>query len=149
MLADVEEMFGNGGWGGVKIGGRKIYMLAYADDMVMLAEDEDGMKGLMGMMERYLDGKGLELNTKKTKVMRCRREGDRWKKMRLHWKGKELEEVKEFKYLGYVVKSNGGQETHIRDRVRKGATLIGQIWGIDKRRFEERIREGEFGFLTN
>lgn len=33
-------------------------------------------KGLMGMMERYLDGKGLELNTKKTKVMRCRRGGD-------------------------------------------------------------------------
>lgn len=132
LLADVEEMFGNGGWGGVKIGGRKIYMLAYADDMVMLAEDEDGMKGLMGMMERYLDDKGLKLNTKKTKVMRCRREEDRWKKMRLHWKGKELEEVKEFKYLGYVVKSNGGQETHIRDRVRKGATLIGQIWGIDK-----------------
>lgn len=69
--------------------------------------------------------------------------------MRLHWKGKELEEVKEFKYLGYVVKSNGGQETHIRDRVRKGATLIEQIWGIGKRRFEERIGEGEFGFLTN
>lgn len=149
LLADVEEMFENGGWGGVKIGGKKIYMLAYADGMVMLAEDEDGMKGLMGMMDRYLDGRGLELNTKKTKVMRRRREGDRWKKMRLHWKGKELEEVKEFKYLGYVVKSNGGQETHIRDRVRKGATLIGQIWGIGKRRFEERIGEGEFGFLTN
>lgn len=27
LLADVEEMFGNGDWGGVKIGGRKIYML--------------------------------------------------------------------------------------------------------------------------
>lgn len=113
-------MFGNRGWGEVKIGGKKIYMLAYADDMMMLAED--GMKGLIGMMERYLDGKGLELNTKKTKVIRCKRGGDRWKKMRLHWKGKELEEVKKFKYR---ICSNGGQETHIRNRVRKGATLIG------------------------
>jgi len=135
LLADVEEMLRNGGWGGVKIRGRKTYTLAYADDMVMLAEDEDGMKGLMDRMERYLDGKGLELNTEKTKVMRCRREGGRWKKIRLHWKGKELEEVKEFKYLGYMVKSNGSQEAHIRDRVRKGATLLGQIWGIGKRRF--------------
>lgn len=101
LLADVEEMFGSKGWGEVKIGGKKIYMLAYADDMMMLAED--GMKGLIGVMERYLDGKGLELNTKKTKVIRCKRGGDRWKKMRLHWKGKELEEVKKFKYLGYVV----------------------------------------------
>lgn len=41
LLADMKEMFGNGGWGGVKIEGRKIYMLAYADDMVMFAEDED------------------------------------------------------------------------------------------------------------
>lgn len=47
--------------------------------------------------------------------------------MRLHWKGKELEEVKKFKYLGYVVKSNGSQEAHIRDRMRKGAMLVGQI----------------------
>lgn len=56
--------------------GRFICWHLYADDMVMLAKDEDGMKGLMGMMERYLDGKGLELNTKKTKVMRYRREED-------------------------------------------------------------------------
>lgn len=68
-------------------------------------------------------------------IMRCRRGGGRWKKMKLHWKEKELEEVKEFKYLGYIVKINGGQEAHIRDRVRKGAMLLGQVWGIDKRRF--------------
>lgn len=60
-------MLGKGGWRGVRIGGRKIYTLAYADDMMLLAEDEDEMKGLMGKMERYLDGKGLELNTEKTK----------------------------------------------------------------------------------
>lgn len=65
LLADVEEMLGKGV--GEEIGGRKIYTLAYADDMVLLAEDEDGMKGLMGKMERYLDGKDLELNTEKTK----------------------------------------------------------------------------------
>lgn len=104
---------------------------------MMLAEDEDGMKGLMDRMERYLDGKGLELNIEKTKFMRCRRRGGRWKKMK-------LEEVKEFKYLGYIVKSNGGQEAHIRDRVRKGAMLLGQVWGIWKGDLE-RIGEG-FGF---
>lgn len=53
-------------WGAVKIGGKKIYSLAYADDLVMMAEKED---------EGYLDGKRLEVNTEKTKVMRFMKRG--------------------------------------------------------------------------
>lgn len=71
--------------------------------------------------------------------MRCRRRGSRWKKMKL--------EVKEFKYLGYIMKSNGGQEVHIRDRVRKGAMLLGQVWKICKRRFGKDWRR--IWLLTN
>lgn len=69
LLADVKEELRRGGWRKVKPKERKIYTLAYADDMVMLAEDEEGMKGLMSRMEKYLEGKGLELNVEKTKVM--------------------------------------------------------------------------------
>lgn len=43
--------------------------------------------------------------------------------------------MKEFKYLGYVIRYNGNQEVHIRDRVRKGAALLGQVWGVGKRKF--------------
>ena len=45
--------------GGVKLGNRKVYSLAYADDVAVLAEDEEGMKGMIARLERYLDGKGL------------------------------------------------------------------------------------------
>lgn len=41
--------------------------------------------------------------------------------------------MKEFKYLGYVIRYNDSQEVHIGDRMRKEAT-IGQVWGIGKRR---------------
>ncbi|EFN81241.1 hypothetical protein EAI_09373, partial [Harpegnathos saltator] len=44
-------------------------------------------------------------------------------------KGKRIEEVKEYKYLGYVMRRNGGQEAQVRDRVRKGARIMGQVWG--------------------
>lgn len=44
-----------------------------------------------------------------------------------------MEEVKEFMYLGF--KRNGGQEAHIRDRVKKAAKVMGIGWGIGKRRF--------------
>lgn len=43
--------------------------------------------------------------------------------------------MKEIKYLGYVLQRNGGQEAQIRDRRKKAAAIMGQVWGIGKRRF--------------
>ena len=67
-------------------------------------------------------------------MMRCRKGGG-WKKVVWRWKGKEVEEVKEFTYLGYTLMSNGGQEAQVRDRVKKAAAVMGQVWGIGKRKF--------------
>ncbi|XP_077255544.1 uncharacterized protein LOC143893719 [Temnothorax americanus] len=41
LLADIDDELKKGGWGGIKLGKRKIYTLAYADDIAMLAENED------------------------------------------------------------------------------------------------------------
>jgi len=67
-------------WGGIKVGGRRVFVLAYADDVVLLAEEEEGMRGMMRGMEKYLSEKGLEVNVNKSKVMRFRRGGGREKK---------------------------------------------------------------------
>lgn len=77
LLADMEEVLEKGGWGGIKLGERKVYTLTY--DIAVLAEDEEGMKGVMGKLERYLDEIGMELNTGKTKIMRCRKGGGKWR----------------------------------------------------------------------
>lgn len=37
--------------------------------------------------------------------------------------------------MGYVIKYNDSQETQVRDRIKKGAAILEQIWGIGKRRF--------------
>lgn len=55
------------------MGGRKIYLLTYADDRTVVAEDEGGMKGMIKGLEKYVERKGLEANVEKTKVMRCRK----------------------------------------------------------------------------
>lgn len=57
------------------MGGRKVYALAYANDLAILAKDEEGMKGVIRKLESYLDKEGLYLNIQKTKVMRCRKGG--------------------------------------------------------------------------
>lgn len=110
----------------------RVCSLAYADDVVLLVKDEDGMRGLMGKLEKYLNGKNLKVNMEKTKVMRCRRGEGRRKKVNWRWKGKIAEEVNSFKYLGYTLTANGRQEAHVEERVRKGAAILGQVWGIVK-----------------
>lgn len=62
---------------GVKIKKRRIYTLAYADDVV-LAKEEEEMRSMMERLERYLERKKLELNIKK--IIRFRKGGGRWKK---------------------------------------------------------------------
>lgn len=36
-----------------------------------------------------------------------------------------------------ITKKNGGQEAHIRERVKKAAAIMGRLWGIEKRRFRK------------
>ncbi|XP_071582157.1 uncharacterized protein [Temnothorax nylanderi] len=79
--------------------------------MVLLAEGEDKMRSMIERLERYLDKKRLELNAQKTKIMRFR------------------------KGSGYTLQRNGGQEAHVKERVRKAAVVMGQVWEIGKRRF--------------
>lgn len=58
--------------------GRKIFSQEYANDVTVVAEDEGGM---IRVMEKYVERKGLEVNVEKTKVMMRRREGGRLKKV--------------------------------------------------------------------
>lgn len=64
---------------GVKLMGERVYSLAYVDDIVLLAEEEQGVKCLIGKAEDYLQRKKLVVNVEKTKVMRFGKGGGRRK----------------------------------------------------------------------
>lgn len=70
VLTDMEEMLKRGG---VKLEEEKVFCLAYADDMVLLAENEEGMVHMIEKLKGYIDKKRLEVNVGKTKVMRFKR----------------------------------------------------------------------------
>jgi len=135
VLADLEDVMKSNGWGGVKLKGRKVFSLAYADDVALLAENEEGMRGMIRCLEKYLKEKGLELNVGKTKVLRFKKGAGREKKLEWWWRGERIEEVREFRYLGFIFQRNGGRELHVKERVKKGAAVMGQVWGIGKRKF--------------
>ncbi|GFN93972.1 endonuclease-reverse transcriptase [Plakobranchus ocellatus] len=54
---------------GIKIGGSNINNLRYADDTVLIAENEKDLQQLLDIVKEESEKKGLELNRKKTEVM--------------------------------------------------------------------------------
>ena len=54
---------------GIKIAGRNINNLRYADDITLMAETEDELKSLLMKMKEGNEKIGLKLNIQKTKIM--------------------------------------------------------------------------------
>lgn len=83
------------------MGNVRIWSLAYADDMVMIARNRKALIDVIDTLRKFLKRRRLELNTYKTKVVvfhKSRRErNEGWK-----WKRKSIEEVRTFEYLGFT-----------------------------------------------
>ena len=54
---------------GIKIGGRNINSLSYADDTTLMAESEEELKSLLMKEKEESEKAGLKLNIQKTKIM--------------------------------------------------------------------------------
>ena len=101
------------------------------------------MKGMLKSFRKYAERKGLTVNTDKSEVLvfqRGRGKGRRRREWR--WGEEELEEVKEMKYLGYVMEKNGKAEKHTRERMRKAAAVaMKRTWHIGERLFNEHFEK--------
>ena len=54
---------------GLKIAGRNIHNLRYADDTTLMAESEEELKNLLMKVKEENEAVGLKLNIQKTKIM--------------------------------------------------------------------------------
>ena len=54
---------------GIKIAGRNINNLRYADDTTLMAENEEELKSLLMKVKEESEKAGLKLNIQKTKIM--------------------------------------------------------------------------------
>ena len=54
---------------GIKIAGRNINNLRYADDTTLMAESEEELKSLLKKVKEESEKVGLKLNVQKTKIM--------------------------------------------------------------------------------
>ena len=99
----------------------------------MLAKDEKEMKEMMKNLEKYTKRKKLVLNVEKSKIMVFRKGRGKKEEAVWTWGTEQIQEVKEFTYLGYTFQRNNGPDTHIKERCKKAVLVMRQVWGIGKR----------------
>ena len=54
---------------GIRVGGRNLNNLRYADDTTLMAESEEELKSLLMKVKEESEKVGLKLNVQKTKIM--------------------------------------------------------------------------------
>ena len=86
---------------GIKIGGRNINNLRYADDTTHMAESEEKLKSLLIRVKDESEKAGLRLNIKKTKIM-ASGPITAWQ-----IEGEKVEVVTDFLFLGSKITANG------------------------------------------
>ena len=100
---------------GVKIGGKKLNNLRYADDTVLLAENQADLQNITSQVKDNSEKMGLNMNVKKTKVMVMSRTPVEDGKIVID--GEALEEVTSFKYLGQNITTDGKTDDEIKTRI--------------------------------
>ena len=110
---------------GINIGGRNINNFRYADDTVLLAENEIDLQILTNDVKDNSKIMGLEMNTSKTKVMVMTKKEDGNATIKID--GKELELVKSFKYLGQHITNNGKCDNEVKTRIAIAKSRFGQL----------------------
>ena len=100
--------------GGCKHRRRRIKFIRFADDMVLLAEDERMLKNMLMELNYRCDDYGMKINTNKTKTMII---GRKPKKIDIRIKGESIEQVDSFKYLWCNITSNMNCCQEVKQRI--------------------------------
>ena len=86
---------------GIKIAGRNINNLRYADDITLMAESEEELKSLLMKVKVESEKVGLKLNIQKTKIMAS--------SPTTSWEidGETVETMPDFIFLGSKITTDG------------------------------------------
>ena len=113
---------------GVKIAGRNINNLRYADDATLMAESEEELKGLLMKVKEESEKVGLKLNFQKTKIMAS--------SPITSWQldGETVESVADFIFLGSKITADGDCSHEIKRRLLLGRKVMTNLDSILKSR---------------
>ena len=112
---------------GIKIAGRNINNLRYADNTAFMAESEELKRPLMRVKEES-EKVGLKLNIQKTKIMES--------SPITSWEvdGETMEAVSDFIFLGFKISADGDCSHAIKRHLLLGRKAMTNLDGISKSR---------------
>ena len=112
---------------GIKIAGRNINNLRYADDTTFMAENEEELKSLLMKVKRESEKIGLKLNIQKTKIMASG--------PITSWQidGKALKIVAGFIFLDSQITADGDCSNDIKRRLLLGRKVLTNLDSIKSR----------------
>ena len=113
---------------GIKIAGRNINNLRYADDTTLMAESEEELKSLLRRVKVESEKVGLKLNIQKTKIMASG--------PTTSWEidGETVETVSDFIILGSEITTDGDCSHEIKRRLLLGSKVMTNLENILKSR---------------
>ena len=113
---------------GIKIAGRNINNLRYADDTTLMAESEEELKSLLMKVKLEREKVGLKLNIQKTKIMASG--------PTTSWEidGEIVETVSDFIFLGSKITTDGDCSHEIKRHLLLGRKVIPNLDRIFKSR---------------
>ena len=112
---------------GIRIAGRNINNLRYADDTTLMAESEEELKSLLKVKEES-EKVGLKLNIQKTKIM-ASSPITSWQKM-----GETMETVRDFIFMGSKITTDGDCSHEIKRLLLLGRKVTTNLDSIFKSR---------------
>ena len=113
---------------GIKIAGRNINNLIYADDTTLMAESEEELKSFLMKVKEESEKNGLKLNIQKTKIMASG--------PITSWQTdvETVETVSDFIFLGSKVTADGDRNHAIKRRLLLGRKVMTNLDSIFKSR---------------
>ena len=113
---------------GIKVAGRNINNLRYADDTTLMAESKEELKSFLMKVKEESEKVGLKLNIQKTKMMTSSPISS--------WKidGETMETVRDFILLGSKITADGGCSHEIQRCLSLGRKAMTNLDSILKSR---------------
>jgi len=106
---------------GIKIGGRTINNLRYADDTTILAEEKEDMEKLLKKLKEESEKAGLSLNLKKTRIMTTGTLNE------FILDGTEIEVTSYHTFLGSIITRDGYDNKEINRRLSIGRMAMTKL----------------------
>ncbi|KAG1692298.1 DNA repair protein complementing XP-G cells [Nymphon striatum] len=116
---------------GIKVNGRIVNNLRYADDTALIAENENDLQHMIDIVNDIGEDLNMRVNTKKTKYMVVGKD-DAHKQTNIKVNGVALEENDSIVYLGQLFTKDGKCEDEIKRRIQIARNTFSKMNAIFK-----------------